>query len=66
MTPVQVDWLSVLLGPIVIVALVVAFSAGRSATKTGEPMPSWGKAVQGVAIALVLFVAFINMAWGGQ
>ncbi|MER5217780.1 hypothetical protein ABT063_46555 [Streptomyces sp. NPDC002838] len=66
MTPVQVDWLSVLLGPVVIVALVVAFSAARSASKTGEPMPHWGKVVQGVAIALALFVAFMNMAWGGQ
>lgn len=66
MTPVQVDWLSVLLGPIVIVALVVAFSAGRSASKTGKPMPSWGKAVQGVAMALAIFVAFMNMAWGGH
>ncbi|MFJ8754924.1 hypothetical protein ACIREO_37290 [Streptomyces sp. NPDC102441] len=61
MTPVQVDWLSVLLGPVVIVALLVAFFAGRSASKAGEPMPGWGKAVQGVAIALALFVAFMNM-----
>jgi hypothetical protein len=66
MTPVQVDWLSVLLGPIAIVALVLAFSARRSAAKKGEPMPDWGKGVQGVGMALVLFVALINMAWGGQ
>jgi hypothetical protein len=29
-------------------------------------MPDWGKTIQGLAIALSLFVAFINMAWGGN
>ncbi|MFI1331113.1 hypothetical protein ACH4U7_13415 [Streptomyces sp. NPDC020845] len=66
MTPVQVDWLSVLLGPIVLVGLALAFFAARSASRRGEPMPGWGKAVQGVAIALAMFVAVANMTWGGS
>ncbi|MGY0059020.1 hypothetical protein ACWY4P_21105 [Streptomyces sp. LZ34] len=66
MTPVQVDWLSLVLGPIVVVTLAIAFFAARSASKRGEPMPGWAKAVQGVGIAGALFVAFINMTGGGS
>ncbi|MDT0545887.1 MULTISPECIES: hypothetical protein [Streptomyces] len=66
MTPVQVDWLSVLLGPIVLVALAFAFFAARSASKRSEPMPGWGKVAQGVAIALAMFVAVANLVWGGS
>lgn len=66
MTPVQVDWLSILFGPIVVVALALAFFARRSTAKSGEPMPDWRKAAQGVGVALALFVAFINVVWGGQ
>ncbi|MBA6441019.1 MULTISPECIES: hypothetical protein [Streptomyces] len=64
MTPVQVDWLSIVLGPLALVALAFAFSAQRSAVKRGESMPGWGKAAQGVGIAFVLFVALSNMMWG--
>jgi hypothetical protein len=45
---------------------VIAVVAGRAARKRGEQMPDWGKTIQGLAIALSLFVAFINMAWGGN
>ncbi|OPF78705.1 hypothetical protein VT50_0218265 [Streptomyces antioxidans] len=64
MTPVQVNWLSIVLGPIAVIALLSAFSAQRSAVKRGESMPGWGKAVQGVGIVFVLFVALSNMMWG--
>ena len=64
MTQVQVNWLSLLLSPIVIVTLVLAFSARRSATKKGEPMPGWGKVTQVVGVTLAMFVALINMVWG--
>lgn len=66
MTPVQVNWLTLLLAPLAVVGLVVAFTAARSAAKRGEPTPGWGKAVQGVAITLVLLVAFMNMAASGS
>lgn len=66
MTPVQINWLTLLFAPIGVVALLVAFSAARSAAKRGEPMPGWGKAVQGVGVAFVLVVAFVNMAWSNS
>ncbi|MCQ8834823.1 hypothetical protein [Streptomyces malaysiensis] len=65
MTPVQVDWLSIVFGPLALIAFAFAFSAQRSASKRGESMPGWGKTVQGVGMGLVLFVAFSNMVWGG-
>ncbi|MEU8873467.1 hypothetical protein AB0D24_20265 [Streptomyces javensis] len=64
MTPVQVDWLSIVLGPLALIALAFAFSAQRSAVKRGASIPGWGKAAQGVGIAFVLFVALSNMMWG--
>ncbi|MDO0913346.1 hypothetical protein QQM39_21610 [Streptomyces sp. DT2A-34] len=66
MTPVQVNWLTLVLAPLAVVGLVVAFTAARSAAKRGEPMPGWGKAVQGVAIAFVLLVALMNMTASGS
>jgi hypothetical protein len=66
MTEVQVAWLSVVLGPIALVALICAVSARHSASRRGEPMPDWGKVAQGVAITLALAVALINMAGGRQ
>ncbi|KUL33538.1 hypothetical protein [Streptomyces regalis] len=66
MTPVQVNWLTLVLAPLAVVGLVVAFTAARSAAKKGEPMPGWGKVVQGVAIAFVLLMALMNMAWSGS
>ncbi|ARQ67753.1 hypothetical protein [Streptomyces marincola] len=66
MTPVQVDWLTLLLGPLAAAMLLTALVAGRSAIKRGEPTPGWSKAVQGVGMIFVLSVAVINMAWGGQ
>ncbi|MES4900910.1 MULTISPECIES: hypothetical protein [unclassified Streptomyces] len=66
MTPVQVDWLSLLLGPLVVVTLMLAFFTARSASKRGEPMPRWGKVLQAVGITLAMLVAVANMAWGGS
>ncbi|MER5227223.1 hypothetical protein [Streptomyces flaveus] len=61
MTTVQVNWMTLVLSPIVVVGLVVAFFAARSAAKAGEPMPSWGKTVQGMAIAAVMTIAFAQL-----
>ncbi|NUP20677.1 MAG: hypothetical protein HOZ81_32280 [Streptomyces sp.] len=66
MTRVQIDWLTLVLAPLAVIGLVVAFTAARSATKRGEPMPGWGKAVQGVSIAFVLLVAVLNMTASGS
>ncbi|MDX3226110.1 hypothetical protein [Streptomyces sp. ME19-01-6] len=65
MTPVQVDWLSIVLGPLVLVTLAIAFFTARSASKRGEPMPGWGKVLQAVGITLAMLVAVANMTWGG-
>ncbi|MBO3677259.1 hypothetical protein [Streptomyces sp. NEAU-YJ-81] len=64
MTPVQVDWLSIVFAPIGVIALVCAFFARRSSSQRDEPMPAWGKAVQGVGMVLVMCVALTNMMWG--
>lgn len=66
MTPVQVNWLTLVLAPLSVVGLLVAFVAARSAAGRGEPMPGWAKAVQGVAVAFVLLVAVMNMAVTGS
>ncbi|AZQ36131.1 hypothetical protein EJ357_23790 [Streptomyces cyaneochromogenes] len=60
MTPVQVNWLTLLLAPIAVVGLVVALGAKLSSSRRGEPMPGWANAVQGAAIAVVLLVAILN------
>lgn len=65
MTPVQVDWLSVVLGPIALIALVVAVFGRRAAARTDRPTPGWTTGAQLTAVALAVFVAVINMAWGG-
>lgn len=66
MTPVQANWLTLVLAPLAVVGLVVAFVAARSAARRGEPMPGWGKAVQGVAVAFVLLMAVMNMTVSGS
>ncbi|WP_369170759.1 hypothetical protein AB5J49_24475 [Streptomyces sp. R28] len=66
MTPVQINWLTLILAPLGVIGLLVAFTAARSAAGRGEPMPGWGKAVQGVAIAFVLLVALMNLAASGS
>ncbi|WP_328439607.1 hypothetical protein OHA71_25620 [Streptomyces sp. NBC_00444] len=62
MTPVQVDWLTLLLAPFALVGLVVAFPAIRSAIKRGEPAPGWAKGIQGVAVTCALLIALLNVA----
>ncbi|MGK5534306.1 hypothetical protein [Streptomyces sp. URMC 129] len=64
MDPVRVDLLTVLFGPLALIALVLAYSARRSASGRGEPMPDWGTFAQGVAITLALVVAFLQLVWG--
>ncbi|MEO3849390.1 hypothetical protein ABGB09_17410 [Streptomyces sp. B8F3] len=64
MTPVQVNWLSLVFGPVAVVLLLTALTANRSATRRGDRVPGWAKAAQGVGAVLVLCVAAANMAWG--
>ncbi|MDN3056029.1 hypothetical protein PH213_16025 [Streptomyces sp. SRF1] len=64
MTPVHVDWLSLVFGPLALIALWSAFFAQRAAARRGESAPGWGKAVQGVGMVLLLLVALSNMVWG--
>ncbi|MET9965256.1 hypothetical protein ABZZ80_04850 [Streptomyces sp. NPDC006356] len=66
MTRVQIDWLTLLLAPLAVAGLLIAFTARQSAARRGEPMPRWGNAVQGVAIVFVLLVALMNMAGSGS
>jgi hypothetical protein len=61
--PVLVDWLSLLLGPVVIVAAVVALTARRSAVRAGEPVPVRATAANAVAAAGALLLAVLWMVW---
>jgi hypothetical protein len=61
MTPVQVDWLTLLLAPFAVVGLLVALPAMRSAIKSGKPAPGWAKALQGVGITCALLIALLNV-----
>ncbi|RKN44028.1 hypothetical protein [Streptomyces hoynatensis] len=65
MTPVQVDWLTLLFCALGLPALLIGYSLGRSAVRRGEPMPGRAKATQGVGMALLLSVALMHMLWGG-
>ncbi|WP_407565856.1 hypothetical protein [Streptomyces sp. 184] len=65
MTPVQVDWLSLVFGPVVVILLLTAFFTARSAARKGDRVPGWTKAAQNVGIVLAVCVALANMAWGG-
>jgi len=64
MTPVQVDWLTLLLCALGLPALLIGFRAGFPAVRRGERMPSWVRATQGVGATLLMAVALINMLWG--
>lgn len=63
-TPVLVDWLTLLLAPVGVILLAVGFFAHRSAARAGTPAPGWGKAAQGVGIAVVMLIALIRLLWG--
>lgn len=61
--PVLVDWLILLLAPIGVALIAIAFFAQRSASKAGAPAPVWSKVAQGVGIAVVMLIALIQF-WG--
>lgn len=63
--PVLVDWLTLILAPLVLIGLGLAFYAARSVRGAdGARVPTWGRVVQGMAIAGALFIAFIRILWG--
>ncbi|WBB57782.1 hypothetical protein O7599_19040 [Streptomyces sp. WMMC500] len=64
MTPVQVDWLSLVFGPVGIILILAAFFTARSAGRRGDRVPGWAKAAQAMGMVLVLCMALANMAWG--
>jgi hypothetical protein len=63
--PVLVDWLTLLLAPIVFISLSFAFAGARSSKATGGPLPGWAKLAQGVGILCALLIALLWMLWGG-
>lgn len=68
MSPVQVDWLSVVFAPVIMISLGLAFVAARrkSAREEGGPrLPTWGRVAQGIGVFSALFVGFIHVLWGG-
>ncbi|MQA97456.1 MAG: hypothetical protein GEV11_23520 [Streptosporangiales bacterium] len=62
--PVLVDWLTLVLAPVGIVFLVVAFRARRTATNAGESMPGWGTAAQVVGMGCLLIMVLLRLVWG--
>lgn len=65
LTPVQVDWLTLLLAPIVLISLGLAVFSRRSAANNGVPIPGWGKAAQGVGIVAAILLGLMQIIWGG-
>lgn len=63
-TPVLVDWLSVTLGPVAVIALIVTLVVQQSAKRRGEPMPGWGTGVRLAACGCVLLIAILHLAVG--
>lgn len=57
--PVLVDWLSLLLGPVIIGAAIIAFTASRTAAKAGETVPAKTKAANGVAAACAILLGLL-------
>lgn len=63
--PVLVDWLTLLLAPIVIVAMGLAVYARLSTRRTGDTdPPRWGRVAQGVGVACALLIGLIQIVWG--
>ena len=68
MNPVQVDWLTLVLAPVTIISLGLAFYAARRKSThdaEGARLPTWGRVAQSVGIISALFVGFIRVMWGG-
>lgn len=69
MTPVQVDWLSVVLGPVVVITLGLALYARwrkRSAQgpEAARQLPPWARTLQVVGTVCALFLGFVQIVWG--
>jgi hypothetical protein len=67
MNPVQVDWLTLGLAPVIIISLGFAFYAARRKSihsADGARLPGWGRVAQSLGIISALFVAFIQIMWG--
>ncbi|MGI5215876.1 hypothetical protein [Plantactinospora sp. CA-290183] len=65
LTPVQVDWLTLLLGPIVLISLGLAVFSRRSASNSDAPIPGWGKAAQVVGIVAAMLLLLIQIIGRG-
>lgn len=64
--PVLVDWLTLALGPITLIALGLSVYARVSTPNVaGTQLPTWGRVAQSVAIVSGLFLVLIRVVWGG-
>ncbi|GAA2455308.1 hypothetical protein GCM10010191_88050 [Actinomadura vinacea] len=63
--PVLVDWLTLLLGPIVIISLVLSVFAKRSTSSAEAPLPAWGKVAQAVGMISAMLLGLLWILWGG-
>lgn len=61
--PVLVDWVSVVLCPVIVVAGIAALTARRRAAKAGTGVPGWAKAANGVCVVCALLVGALWMIW---
>ncbi|HEY3687371.1 MAG TPA: hypothetical protein VGL93_30320 [Streptosporangiaceae bacterium] len=61
--PVLVDWLSLLLAPVIVIAAVIALTARRAAVRAGEPVPVRANVANAVAAVCALLLAALWMVW---
>lgn len=61
MTQLQAAWLSVVLLPPAVLAVLVATVTRRSATKAGQPVPRWALVLQFTGSVLVMLVGLAHV-----
>lgn len=68
MNLVQVDWLTLVLAPVVVISLGLAFYTARqkwARSEDGARLPRWGRVTRSVGILSAMFLGFIQLMWNG-
>ncbi|GAA3713248.1 hypothetical protein GCM10022224_093480 [Nonomuraea antimicrobica] len=63
--PVLVDWLTLLLAPVIFAGLgLVVYARRRVAGEPGAKLPAWARVAQWLAVGSAFFIVFIRLVWG--